>query len=219
MGDPFEGSVTNAYVKQRDAGQLPETRQSGLSPEQERIRNKAQLYTNFATCWHASPHETEAMWKLYSTIHAGVAIVSTPSRLHQAVDLSQYPGHGILGPVEYLDFDKDGMILPKSFGREARPGLLKRKSFEHEHEVRGLILFTNHSKIPSSFDFSQMIDLFRSSAPLGISVDVDLKLLIEEIYISPLATSCFKDVVHILIERHGMADRIRISKLSETPVW
>src|SRR5271167_2199003 len=59
LGDPFEGSVTNAYVKQRDAGQLPETRQSGLSPEQERIRNKAQLYTNFATCWHASPHETE----------------------------------------------------------------------------------------------------------------------------------------------------------------
>jgi len=219
LGDPFEGSLTKVYVMQRDTGQLLPTRQSGLSPEQERINNKAQLYTRFASCWHASPHETEAMWKLYATTHAGVAIVSNPSRLQQSVDLSSYPGKGILGPVEYLDFDKDEMILPKSFGREARPGLLKRKSFEHENEVRGLIYFTNHSKIPSSFDFSQMIELFQSSAPLGISVDVNLELLIEEIYISPLAASYFKDVVQILIERHGMADRIRISKLSETPVW
>jgi hypothetical protein len=217
LGDPFEGSLTKVYVKQRDAGQLPPTRQSGLSPEQERIRNKASLYTNFASCWHASPHETEAMWKLYSTTHAGVAVVSTPARLQQAVDLSPYLGAGILGPVEYLDFDKDGMILPKSFGREARPRLLKRKSFEHENEVRGLIYFTNHSKIPSQFEMSQMVELFRSSSPSGISVDVDLKLLIEEIYISPLATSYFMDVVQTLSERHGLADRIRPSTLQVEP--
>src|SRR5664280_293378 len=107
LGDPFEGSLTKVYVRQRDAGQLPQTRQSGLSPEQERIRNKADLYSKFATCWHASPHETETMWMLYSTTHAGVAIVSTTARLQQAVDLSPYLGGGILGPVEYLDFDKD----------------------------------------------------------------------------------------------------------------
>jgi hypothetical protein len=159
------------------------------------------------------------MRKLYSTTHAGVAVVSTPLRLHQAVDLSDYPGHGILGPVEYLDFDNDGMILPKSFGREARPGLLKHKSFEHENEVRGLIIFMDHSKIPSQFDFSQMIELFRPDSLNGISVNFDLKLLIEEIYISLLAVSYFKDVVKLLVDRHGLTERIRPSTLDIEPVF
>src|ERR1017187_2455748 len=107
-------------------------------------------------------------------------------------------------------------------GLKARPGLLRRKSFEHEREVRGLIYFIDHTKFPnpkSSFLLLEYFELVRSSSPPGIGVHVDLKDLIEEIYISPLATSYFKEVIQILTERHGMADRIRISKLAEDPVW
>ena len=218
LGDPFEVSLPKTYVQDRDAGQLPKYLQSGLLPEHESQRNKAEMYTNFATCWHASPHETEAMWKLYSTIHAGVAIVSTPPRLHKAVDLSPYQD-GILGPVEYVDFDNNGMILPQSFGRRAMPGLLKRKSFEHEREVRGLIHHTNYAELPSVLPYTDMVERFRSSSPPGLSVNVNLHEMIEEIYISPLARSYFRDVVQILAERHGLADRLRPSTLSGNPVW
>ena len=218
LGDPFEGSLTKVYVQQRNAGQLPEYLRTGLSPERESALNKANVYSNFATCWHASAHEKEAMWKLYSTTHAGVAIVSTPPRMHAAVDLSPY-GQGILGPVEYRDFDKDGMILPQSFGRRAMPGLLKRRSFEYELEVRGLIHFVNYPEILSPFSENEYLEILRKTSPKGIAVNVDLECLVEEIYISPLAPSSFEDIVKAIAKRRGMTKRVRPSTLLEEAVW
>jgi hypothetical protein len=158
------------------------------------------------------------MWKLYCTEFAGVAIVSTPLRMHEAVDLAPY-GQGILSPVEYLDFEKDDMTLPKSFGQFAMPGLLKRKSFQHENEVRGLIYFVDYSKMPSQFSSAEYAEKIQKINPHGISVSVELNRLIEEIYISPLAATHFKDVVQIMAERHGLADRVRPSTLLGDPVW
>lgn len=221
LGDPFEGSHTAAYVRKRDSGE--EVRRIGHTAESEREIGQAGVYSKFATCWHESQYESAAMWKLYSAEHAGVAIVSTPLRMHQAVDLTPY-NSGVLSPVEYLDFEKDDMTLrPISlgFGRFAMPGLLKRKSFQHENEVRGLIFFEDHAKmqLPSPFALSEYRKRIQEVNPVGISVSVDLNRLIEEIYISPLAKPHFKEVVEIMTKRHGLEDRIRPSSLVGEPVW
>ena len=187
------------------------------------MMGQAGVYSKFATCWHESLHESAAMWKLYSAEHAGVAIVSTPLRMHQAVDLTPY-NSGVLSPVEYMDFEKDDMTLrPVSlgFGRSAMPGLLKRKSFQHENEVRGLIFFEDHAKmkLPSPFTFDEYRKRIQEVNPIGISVSVDLNHLIEEIYISPLAKSHFTEAVEVMAKRHGLDDRIRTSGLLGEPVW
>ena len=214
LDDPFEGSFTNAYVKKRNAGELPNCQKTGLPPELEKQVNASTPFENFALCWHESPHETAAMWKLYCSEHAGVAIVSTPQRLHDAVDLTPYQ-HGVISPVEYLDFEKDDMYLV--LGRHAHPAFSKRKSFEHEKEVRALITWSDHSKIPSSFTTNQLTEIFKSPNPKGISVKADLKQLIEEIYISPQAPTFFVDVVKSLAHRHGLESIVQLSTLIGEP--
>lgn len=218
LGDPFEGSLTAAYVRKRDSGQEVRRISDGISTEWERFSLKATMYSRFASCWYASEHESAAMWKLYSAEHAGVAVVSSVLRLYDSVRLAPFQ-HGILSPVEYLDFEKDDMTLPNSMGRFAMPGLLKRKSFQHENEVRGLIDYVNHSNMPAEFSSHQFPELVRKNNPTGISVDVNLHQLISDIHLSPLASPHFKEVVEIMAERHGLTDRIRPSTLLGEPVW
>jgi hypothetical protein len=214
LNDPFEGSFTKAYVRKRNVGGLPLCQQTGLTPEQEKEVNTSTPYGNFAVCWHESSHETAAMWKLYCSEHAGVAIVSTPQRLKDAVDLTPYT-NGVISPVEYMDFEKDDMYL--LLGRHAHPAFSKRKSFEHEREVRALIQYWDHSKMNTSFTVNQLTEIFKSGNPRGISAMADLSKLVEEIYISPLAPNYFVDVVKSLAERHSLGNLVRLSTLIGTP--
>lgn len=221
LGDPFEGSYPTGYVQMRDAGQLPSYLQRGIPAEMEKEINRADIYNHFATCWYASERESAAMWMSYSTMHGGVAVVTTPNRMHKSVNLAPY-GNGILSPVQYEDFSTfDTLLRPitKSFGRKAYAGLLKRKSFEHENEVRGLIHWNNFSKIPSSFLESAMAETFRNANPVGIAVTVDLHDLIEEIYVSPLAQPYFREVVQCVAKRHGFSDRLKVSSLCGEPLY
>lgn len=221
LGDPFEGSFTKMYADLRDTGKLPTYLQCGLPPETEKSRNRATPYSYFATCWYESAYESAAMWKLYSSEHAGIAIISTPQRMYDSVDLAPY-GSGILSPVEYLDFDADDMLLrplAKSHGRRPHPALLKRKSFAHENEVRGLINWTDYSRMPPQLSISNFSEAIRNANPPGIAVSANLKILISGIYVSPLAPNYFREVVEIMAARHELSDRIRISALSGKPSY
>jgi hypothetical protein len=219
LGDPFEGALTNEYVRQRDAGTLPEYLQTGVPADHEKASNLCRIYTSFATCWYESKYESAAMWKLYATEHAGVAIVSTPERMQDSVDLSGCR-HGIFSPVEYQDFETDNMLLrpvSKGFGRHAVPGLLKRKAFEHENEMRGLVNYTDYSKVPIDCVLRPSPEAFRAGNPAGIGLKVDLVKMIEGIYVSPLAPCYFIDVVEAIASRHNLSDRIRVSTLLGLP--
>ena len=148
------------------------------------------------------------MWKLYTTQGAGVAIVSTPQRMVEAVDLASH-GLGVISHVEYKDLEKDDMILrpiSKGFGRRARPGFLKHIPFEHEREVRGLIISSDPFKTPADY-------------PRAIHVHADLNHLIEEIYVSPMAHTSFTKEVESLAVLHGLENLIRISTLAGDPTY
>jgi hypothetical protein len=100
---------------------------------------KSGRFNQFASCWQASEHESDALWKLYAPGGARIAIVSTMERIVQSVDLTPH-AHGIPGQVEHADFDNRDMRRETGRHTIIRPGHLKRKSFEHEREVRGHIL-------------------------------------------------------------------------------
>jgi hypothetical protein len=156
------------------------------------------------------------MWKLYSRDHAGVAIVSTPKRMQESVEL-EFQDNGILGPVEYFDFDKDDMIVP--MGLKGRVGYSKRKTFSHEREARAMIHLVYQPGDTNDLFSATHLDHLRQARPVGIGRPVDLKRLIAEIYISPLSPEWFADVVQRVSHRHGIGELVKPSGLLGDPVY
>lgn len=214
LGDPFESAVTSPYAKKRASGEM-----QGYMPAPEPAEahnNRRLMLTSFVSCWHANDHESAAMWKLYAHEHRGVAIVSTVRRLIESVDVGPFE-YGMLGPVEYFDFEQDDMSL--TFGLVGRPGFSKRKAFEHEREVRGMIRLKD---IPDNLDHflsNERIDGLKRSMPLGVGAHIDLTKLIHKIYTNPHATDWFLDLVQLLVGRHGLGDTVCESTLRGHPEY
>jgi hypothetical protein len=212
--DPFEGAVTNAYARMRDTGELEPY--FGLK-EHEPWTFKSLRYRQFATCWHASEHESDAQWKLYAAGGAGIAVVSTMARLRDSVDLN--PRQGILADVAYVDFENHGMRRQTGGRTVIRPGHLKRNSFEHEKEVRGIIL-TDLIVEGGSFTMDDaFLEKQRHLQPKFIDAKVDLKGLIQAIVVSPVAKPFIEELVRIVTERHDLDHLVRPSDLLKPPAY
>lgn len=212
LNDPFEGAVTDAYAKLRDTGAV---KPYFSMKEYEPWDIKAIRVSSYATCWHASEHESDALWKLYASGGAGVAVVATMESIQESVDFSPHV-RGILGQVEYVDFEHHDMRR-RPFGTVIRSGHLKRKSFEHEKEVRGTFMVSfpdNHLRIDDAY-----LNTLRSLMPRGVPAKVDLKKLVEAIVISPVAAPFVEELVRIITKRHGLHRLVRKSHLCGTPAY
>jgi hypothetical protein len=212
--DPFEGAVTNAYARMRDAGEIkPHFSLKEFEPWNFKLGRLSQ----YATCWHASEHESDALWQLYAPGGAGIAIVSSMGRIEKSVDLTSY-SYGRLGEVEYVDFETHDMWRDES-PTVIRPGHLKRKSFEYEKEVRGIVatnLITDGGKFTLDESF---LEKQRKEQPKGIAPNVDLKTLLQSIVISPLAAEFVEELVIKTSERQGLGHLVTKSKLLGNPAY
>jgi len=209
--DPFEGSVTHAYAQQRDSGILdPYFSRVSLEPwifKHLRLRS-------YAVCWYAGEEESDAQWRLYGAGDGGIAIVSTLQRLYQAVSFTQ--STGLLSDVQYVDFEKHDM-LHRPFCTSMRPGFLKRKAFEHEKELRGIIQVEPNEDAGRLDD--EFLERLRTNGPRGVEADVLLPELLEEVVLSPLAPPYMELIVRRLTARHGLDRLVRRSKLCEAPSY
>lgn len=141
-------------------------------------------------CWHSNPHESEAMWRLYSDNGKGVAIKTSIEALKRSIESVGQDTLVQIGAVKYLDF-YDQTISPGDCLVDGHLSpLLKRISFSHENEVR---LFT----VPN-VDFRSPLD-FKPRAEI---INVDIKGLIEEIYISPFAVEPFVSSVIAICKKY-----------------
>jgi len=142
--------------------------------------------------WHINEYESFAMWQIFTQNSEGLAIQSTIGRLQKAVrpenNFDQY-----IGEVNYIDYKKEYIPFDDLFF----PFLFKRKSFQYEREVR---ILTDTSK--SDIKLND-----------GIKINVDLKQLIEKIYIHPKSENWYKKLVIELVERLGFGFEIEKSDL------
>jgi hypothetical protein len=114
-----------------------------------------QVKETFVNCWHESDFESEAMWKLYtSSLDQGIAIRTTYKRLYNSLNCN--PSIQI-GRINYIDFSSNFAGINEAFW-------YKRKSFEHEKEVRAI--------------YSE----FQSKEEFGKLIPVDLNVLIDKIW-------------------------------------
>jgi hypothetical protein len=146
---------------------------------------------NFISCWHESDHESEAMWRLYSSFLANaVAITTSYSSLYES--LGRNPRIKI-GRVEYIDLKSSYVGVNEAFWR-------KRKSFEHEREVRAIVVEHSHLDI-------------------ALNIDCDVSILIERVYVSPIAAPWFVTLVNDVNFRFELNKIVSPSELGEEPFF
>lgn len=242
LDDPHEGlqgAVQFPHRMWRTLGDVPETlraqivargdRQSDETDEQSfrgwfmseeqlcymTLSNRRSFYVN---CWHAANHESVAMWKIYGSPGAGVAIVTNGGRLHTALENAKEKVY--LGEVEYVDPLTFRIGTPNAFDSLVR----KRSSFAYEQEVRLVFWETGefHDSL-SNFDwneetmrFENIVEDPRPITP-GISLTCDLDTMIEEVIVSPLAPAWYLPMIERLKEKLGYSFSVTASTLLTAP--
>ena len=157
-------------------------------------------------CWHMNDYESAAMWKLYLKSNEGVAIQSTFKRLTES--LNNYEENDVyIGEVKYINYETEW--LPE--GNTFYPFLHKRKSFEHEHELRAII-----QKVPVR---RGQLDLSLEILDTGTYVNIDLNTLVEKVIVSPTAPMWFNDLVKSIVKKYNMKKEVEQSSLDDQPVY
>ncbi len=206
LGDHFEGSYPRANIPLREESvrQLEERMGHDLFVQYQKRNvdlNKFMRTIIFLNCWHINEHESAAMWQLYTKTNESIAMRSSYKRLgaelHKRI---------IIKPVQYIDFEKD--MIPEA--NKLFPFFFKRKSFEHERELRAAIFSAPGE---SEFEFAA------EPSELGIFVKVELQNLVERIMVAPSAQDWFFALVESVASRYGVSVGVERSSLDEEPFF
>jgi hypothetical protein len=151
----------------------------------------------FVNCWNLSDYESEALWRLYGSQEASVAIRSTYDRLVEVLDRNQ----GVyLGLIRYCEHQAEALETTDRLARVMH----KSRAFRHEEEVRFVWALDRPDEERAGVDFP-----------------VDLDRLVCGIYIDPYAPEWFEKVVQAVVSRFApaLADRITWSSMKAEPLY
>lgn len=158
-------------------------------------------YFTFISCWHENETESEAMWKLYTQKQPeGVAIQTTFGALKQAINDPNVQ----IGRVSYVDYDETFFTSDSYFW-------YKRKSFEHEREVRAMVIADDDLR-------EKMVEDYKQGAII-VNIPVDLEVLIQNVYVSPYADVWFKDLVADELKQCNLEKQVLYSSLNQQPIY
>lgn len=222
--DPFEGLYTNANVEKENlvfsdtteewrdqTGIRDERAFSTLLKSRKVVREtmKAGRTVTFVNSWHVQEHESDAMWNLYVRSLEGIAIESSYNRLVTA--LSGYEEFDVnIGMIRYIDYRHD--CIPQ--WNALSPFMYKRRSFEHEKELRALIWTPQYGKNEIG---DPARNRFRDQD--GLYVPVNLEELISRIYVAPTAPHWMLELLESLVKKYGLKKEVVQSDLASTPVY
>jgi hypothetical protein len=236
LGDPFEGTISRGtlevlreqYNLIEFEGQEPMSREHIEKVVEFHIGSTKEMRQwTYLNSWHMNERESAAMWRLYARTNEAVAIRSTYARLRDClpekahvgkVDMRRLVGkwvkaasHVYLGVVRYIDYSTQ----PMPQGNVYYPFIYKRKSFEHEHELRAVIPATPVVERPEGGVYHQRE--LRNLEP-GQLVPVSLEDLIEGIYVAPTAPPWFRKVVQTVTRKYDLAHKTAHSSLDDAPL-
>lgn len=180
--DPFEGRVPTALLNKLPTRKMKNDFVDMLLTTQSAVA---------VDCWHSNEYESEAMWKIYSG-EKGIAIKTKASALRNSLGNSD---SFQLRSVQYIDYNNPNVF--ENFDVYF-PYQCKRKSFEHEREVRVITSEVGEGNI-------------------GVYCNVDIETLLEEVFVAPDSEDWFLELVGLVISRYGLGRNVRRSSLSETP--
>jgi hypothetical protein len=177
---------------------------------------RRQFYVN---CWHAAQHESAAMWKIYGSPGAGVAIVTHGGRLEAALASDSKELH--LGAVRYVDPATFEIGTPNAFDTL----MVKRANYSYEQEVRLVHWDTegdlhdplaNFSWNEDTMRFDDIVEDHRPLVP-GSLLDCDVDVLIERVIVSPFAPPWYLPMIERLREQLGFRFAVTASNLLTVP--
>lgn len=208
LGDPFEGSWPRRNVAGRNSvpSEIPKEAVKGYQRAMQRLGETSKAWTTYVavSCWHLSEHESAAMWNLYLSSNDGVAVRSTYSNFRRCFTGEESV---FIGKVKYIDYEQDVIQSLNMLSPYAH----KRKSFEHEREVRAVTL--NYP------DFS---DPEHGGQPLidhGVAIPVNIQRLVTDIYVSPTSPEWFRELVQSVVQRYGFDFPVIQSDMALQPVY
>jgi len=198
LGDPFEASLLPTVpVNMRCPANRPSL-QEATGP-----MRKVTIETAAVNCWHMNEHESAAMWRLYTQSSEGIAVRSTFKNLTESfIDCAPFLSVGL---VRYIDYDHDRFGTEQMTVFDAL--LHKRKSYEHEREVRAVVWPPGGER----HDISPIPDG-------GMAIRVDLKKLVDEAFVAPTAPSWARALTESVVRRYGLNVPVTQSRLLEDPL-
>ncbi len=143
------------------------------------------------------------MWKLYSKEEASITIQSSYSLL-QAV----LPEEVDLGMVKYIDYETE--LVPHQ--NIINYCMHKRKSFEHERELRALIWALGVNGKTKEPKWPVM------EGAIGTEVKVDLAKMVSAVVLAPLSPIWFEHLVRKVLARYGHEFEVRRSRMECEPL-
>ena len=201
LGDPFEGSLSQLNIDHGSAVLgIPQEYTTLLHRYIKDLRRYVQV-----NCWHENEHESDAMWKLYSGNGEGIAIKTDFHSLRESLvgKDSVY-----IGRVNYVDYESTFIKENDSVA----PFMHKRKSFEHEREVRAII--QKHYVIDGKIIVGGP-DIYGP----GTYHEVDTSMLIKEVIVPPYAEDWFVELAQTTAETFGLQSPVTKSSLAASPIW
>lgn len=197
--DPFEGALPREKLLVL-ADRIPDEVDD---PEQLVSRfYDALRQSTYVSCWHQRAGESASMWQVYQNKGKEVAIRTTVSRFDEAVSTDYEMKQGL---VEYVNYSR-----PEKFSvNRTAPFFYKRPSFRHEEEYRAVISdFKSPDGVPVDTEFVERV---ADEATSGKAISVDPSVLIDEVYISPVAGGWLKRLVGDVLNRYGL-DEVPVTR-------
>jgi hypothetical protein len=151
------------------------------------------------------------MWNIYSNNDEGFAIQSTFKRLCES--FRGFNRTIWIGKVKYIDYLKDSI----SDNNLLNKLLCKRKSFEHEAEMRAIIQPLDPGLIPPyhALEAIEKVLQIQGAHTRGIYVNTDLNSLIDKIYVSPLAKDWYVDLIKSVMKKYNRNIEVHQSNLAD----
>jgi hypothetical protein len=163
---------------------------------------------SFVNCWHMNEFESAAMWKLYSTASESVCLQTTYARLRNALAHDVY-----IGKINYISYERDKIPAANTFW----PLMHKRKSFEHERELRAV--WSALDRVAEAGPAVASGHEYQPAPDKAVWKQVDLVALTQNIFVSPTAKSWFSELVKKVLRTYNLEVPVRQSDLAAEPLF
>ena len=219
LSDQYEGTLPHSY----SLLDLPSNAYGGEVMQNDMyniFRRFREIYRRrtMISSWCLSEHESISMWERYSN-KEGVAISTNVSSLKSA-----FIGNDdiYIGEVRYIDYDRDRFTSSEHPSTDLHNSLIpfihKRKEYSDEREIRAIAIDHILSELQEAFSRDATFDNEKNYVPSELMYQsVNLKVLIQEVIVSPDAGDWLTSLVRYDLAREGIDVPVSRSTMVRVP--